>query len=533
MGAFGRAAKFGLENHGISGAANVYWNLTRGELVEHTVKRGEGELTADGAVYTLTGEHTGRSPKAKFTVEEPTSSEEIWWGNVNRPITPENFDGLLKKMLAHFEGRDLFVQDCYVGADPDNRLPVRVVTETALHSLFTNHMFLNIDDADELAGHVPQFTVLNAPSCLADPAADGTGSPTFVLVNFAKRLVIIGGTSYAGEIKKSLFSVMNYMMPKKGIMSMHCSANIGKAGDTSLFFGLSGTGKTTLSADPERKLIGDDEHGWTDTGVFNYEGGCYAKVIKLDPAVEPQIYSCTKRFGTLLENVVVDATTRDIDYFDDRYTENTRAAYPVDYIPDAVEEGMGGQPNNVFMLTCDAFGVLPPISKLTPEQAMYHFLAGYTAKVAGTEKGVKEPQATFSTCFGSPFLPLNPAVYAKLLGEKLEKTGANCWLLNTGWTGGPYGVGGRMSLPHTRALISAALSGELDNVTWKTEDIFGLSIPETCPGVPSTVLNPRNTWADKEAYDAKARELAKLFKENFASLGAKAMPEVEEAGPLV
>ncbi|PLX41228.1 MAG: phosphoenolpyruvate carboxykinase (ATP) [Deltaproteobacteria bacterium] len=530
---FGRPSRHGVENQGLTELKNIYWNLTTPHLCEEALRRGEGSLTADGAFYTLTGEHTGRSPNDKFTVKEPSTEGDIWWGDVNKSIDIEKFDHLLAKIQEHYKGRDAFVQDCFVGADSENRLSVRVVTEEAWHSIFVRNLFIPIDDAAGATceDHVPEFTVIQAPSCLAEPETEGTNSKTFVLVNFAKKLVIIGGTSYAGEIKKSIFSVMNYLMPKKGVLSMHCSANIGKDGDAALFFGLSGTGKTTLSADPERLLIGDDEHGWTDKGVFNFEGGCYAKVIRLDPETEPQIYSCTKRFGTILENVVVDEVKRTIDYDDDRFTENTRAAYPVEFIPGAEMSGQGSHPKNIFMLTCDAFGVLPPISKLTPEQAMYHFLAGYTAKVAGTEKGVLEPQATFSSCFGAPFLPLNPAVYAELLGKKMEEHGANCWLLNTGWTGGAYGVGARMSLPHTRALIHAAMNGSLDNVEWKEEPVFGLFIPAECPGVPAEVLNPKLGWADKEGYDAKAKELADLFKANFKTLGAKAAPHVEKAGP--
>ncbi len=510
-----KVSRFGLDRHGIESPARVHWNFGTAALYEEAVRRGEGRLAQGGALVALTGEHTGRSPNDKFIVDESSSRGNIWWGNVNRPIDPDKFDGLEGRVLQYLNGKELFVQDCYAGADPEYRLKVRVITETAWHNLFARNMFIQ-PALSELESFEPEFTVLQVPGFEADPARDGTNSGTFILVNFARRLVLIGGTSYAGEIKKSVFSILNYLLPERSVMPMHCSANIGRRGDTAIFFGLSGTGKTTLSADSSRQLIGDDEHGWSDNGVFNFEGGCYAKVIKLSAEAEPEIFATTRRFGTILENVAMDPDTRMLDLDDNRYTENTRASYPIDFIPNIAASGIGSHPQNIIMLTADAFGVLPPISKLTPEQAMYHFLSGYTARVAGTEKGLgAEPQATFSTCFGAPFMPRHPSVYAKLLGEKIAQHGADCWLVNTGWSGGSYGTGERMKIAHTRAMIAAALDGRLAQVGVREHPEFGLLIPESCPDVPDEVLFPRNTWSDKAAYDATARDLSQRFEKNF------------------
>ena len=518
----------GLDTHGLVETGEVHWNLPPAELYEHAFRAGEGLLAVNGAMVCTTGAHTGRSPKDKFIVEEPGSKDAIWWGKVNKPISEDHFDRLHRRVIEHYRSKKLYVRDMFAGANPATRLPIRVVTETAWHNLFASQLFIR-PKPGSTADHAPRFTILNAPSCLADPSVDGTRSGTFVVVNFAKGLILIGGTEYAGEIKKSIFTVMNYILPTAGVLSMHCSANIGAGGDTALFFGLSGTGKTTLSADPDRRLIGDDEHGWGDDGIFNIEGGCYAKCIKLSAEYEPQIYNAI-RFGAVLENVVVDPATREIDFDDDTLTENTRAAYPLDFIDGAVVPSVGGHPKNIVFLTCDAFGVLPPISRLTPDQAMYHFLSGYTAKVAGTEAGVTEPEATFSACFGAPFLPLPPQRYATMLGERLEKHGSRCWLVNTGWSGGGYGVGKRMNLHHTRAMVKAALGGALDHVSYEKDPVFGLSIPQDCPGVPAEVLTPRKTWSNGAAYDAKAEELSKLFRKNFATL-ENAEAQLTAAGP--
>ena len=525
-----RQSRHGLETVGLRNVGAVYWNLTPPALYEAAIERGEAEVTADGPLVAETGVHTGRSPKDKFTVEEAESKDSIWWGDINRPISEAHFDRIHAKMCAYVQGRELFVQDCYAGADPEYRLKVRIVSEFAWHNLFCRNMFIQPAD-DELADFEPGFTVINCPELEAVPDTDGTTSGTFVLVSFKRRIVLIGGTSYAGENKKSIFSILNYILPESGVLPMHCSANIGQGGDTALFFGLSGTGKTTLSADPARGLIGDDEHGWSDNGTFNFEGGCYAKVINLSEEAEPQIYATTRRFGTVLENVVYDPATRAIDLDDGSLTENTRASYPIEFIEGHVPSGRGGHPKNVFFLTCDAFGVLPPISKLSPEQAMYHFLSGYTAKVAGTEKGVTEPQATFSACFGSPFLPRHPGEYAKMLGEKIEKHAANVWLINTGWTGGGYGVGTRMKIKHTRATLAAALSGALDGVSFEADPIFGLNIPSTCPDVPDEVLRPNRTWSDQAAYETQANKLADLFRKNFKQYADGVTDTVKAAGP--
>nr|MBC8489644.1 phosphoenolpyruvate carboxykinase (ATP) [Bacteroidota bacterium] len=435
------------------------------------------------------------------------------------------------KMMAYIQGKDLYVQDCYACADPKFKLNIRVINETAWHNFFAKNMFRRFDNLDELQNHQTDFTIIHMPNFHANPEYDKTNSEVFVVINFAEKIVLIGGTSYAGEIKKSIFTVLNYLLPLKDVMSMHCSANIGNEGDVALFFGLSGTGKTTLSADPNRKLIGDDEHGWSDNGIFNFEGGCYAKVIKLSREAEPDIYECTRKFGTILENVQIDSDTRRLDLDDDTFTENTRAAYPITHIPNIVPEGMAGHPQNIIMLTADAFGVLPPISKLTTEQAMYHFISGYTAKVAGTEKGISEPKATFSTCFGAPFMVHHPSVYAKLLGDKIKKYNVQCWLVNTGWSGGPYGSGSRMKIQYTRAMLSAALSGKLDNVEFETEPLFNLQIPKSCEGVPAEVLNPRNTWKDKNAYDDMAKMLAVMFVDNFKEYESETSDEIKSTGP--
>jgi phosphoenolpyruvate carboxykinase (ATP) len=521
----------GLDAHGIVNVSRVYWNLTTPSLYEEAVRRREGLVAHSGPLVCRTGHHTGRSPNDKFVVKEPSSADHIWWGKVNRPVSEEHFDKLHRQFLHYMEGKELFVQDCYAGADPAYRLPIRVITENAWHSLFARHMFLVERDASKREHHRPQFTVIDCPRFHADPEEHGTNSEVFIFLNFAKGLVLIGGTSYAGEIKKSIFTVMNYLLPLRNVMPMHCSANVGKDGDVALFFGLSGTGKTTLSSDPGRGLIGDDEHGWSERGVFNFEGGCYAKMIKLSAEAEPQIYATTRRFGTVLENVSIDVATRRLNLDDDTYTENTRGAYPIGFIDNAVPSGMGGHPKNIVMLTADAFGVLPPIAKLTPEAAMYHFLSGYTAKVAGTEKGVTEPKATFSTCFGAPFLPMHPNVYAKLLGERIAQHHSNVWLVNTGWTGGPYGVGSRMKIAHTRAMITAALSGALDKVAYRTDAVFNVQVPTECPGVPPAVLDPRTTWGDPSAYDAQATKLAAMFVENFKTFADAVSAQVVAAGP--
>jgi phosphoenolpyruvate carboxykinase (ATP) len=524
-----RRTDVGPDRVGIRPGADVYWNLNAPELYEVIARRGEGLISAHGALLVDTGEHTGRAAKDKAIVREPSSAEKVFWGEVNKEFPQDAFDRLRDRMMRYASTRELFVQDTYAGADPRYRLPVRIITELAWHSLFARTMFINDDGG---AGqHEPEFTVVNLPSFKADPATDGTRSETFILMDFAQRLVLIGGTSYAGETKKSVFTILNYLLPQRGVMSMHCSANVGQSGDVAVFFGLSGTGKTTLSADPERRLIGDDEHGWSDDGVFNFEGGCYAKVIKLSAEAEPDIYRTTRMFGTVMENVVFDPATRVPDLDDAARTENTRAAYPLTSIPNIVPEGYAGHPSNIIMLTADAFGVLPPVAKLTPEQAMYHFLSGYTAKVAGTERGVTEPQATFSTCFGAPFMVLHPGVYADLLGRKIQEHKADCWLVNTGWSGGPYGEGQRMKIRHTRSMIRAILNGSLAQVETRPDPVFGVHVPASCPDVPAEVLQPRGTWRDPAAYDLKARDLARRFNENFKRYEAGVSPEVRAAAP--
>lgn len=524
-------SKYNLDYLGLKNTEKAMWNLNPSELYEQAIQNGEAKLTNKMALLVETGKYTGRSPQDRFLVEEESTQKDIDWNTINRPVSEGVFDNLHKKLAAYLDGKKMYVKDLYAGADPKYRLNVRVVSEAAYHGLFAHNMFINPPDED-LENHKPGFTVLAAPSFKADPDIDGTRTSTFILCNFAKKLILIGGTLYSGEVKKGIFAVMNYLLPKQNVMAMHCSANMDKDGNTAVFFGLSGTGKTTLSADSDKTLIGDDEHGWSEDGIFNFEGGCYAKTIDLTPKSEPEIYQTTQMPGTILENVVLNKD-REPDFADDSLTQNTRCAYPISYIPNASDSGIGGHPKNVIFLTADAFGVLPPISKLTPEQAMYHFISGYTAKVAGTERGVTEPQATFSACFGSPFMPLHPTVYAELLAEKIKKHGSNVWLVNTGWTGGMYGDGSRMELKHTRKMLDEAIAGNLNDVEYVTESFFGLQIPKQVPGVPSDVLIPRETWKNREDYDAKATKLASMFKSNFKQFADEASKQLLEAGPKV
>ena len=508
----------------------VHWNLTPAELTEHAIRNGEAQLTNDGAVRVLTGQYTGRSPKDKFFVEQFPSKEKIWWSNFNQATTVETFNHMYSKVVNHLSNaNNVYVVDAFAGTDKDYRMPVRVISEVAYHGLFTWNMFVRATQA-EIENHLPEFTVMAAPTLHAVPEVDGTPTSTFIGVNIEKKLIIIVGTMYSGEVKKGIFGIMNMLLPEKGVMPMHCSANTGVDGDTAIFFGLSGTGKTTLSADSSRTLIGDDEHGWSDNGIFNMEAGCYAKTINLSAESEPEIYATTKMFGTILENVPLLAD-RSPDFDDTRYTQNTRCSYPIHYIPNASDTGLGGHPENVIFLTADAFGVLPPISKLSPEQAMYHFISGYTAKVAGTERGVTEPQATFSACFGAPFMPLHPTVYAELLAEKIRKYGSAVWLVNTGWTGGAYSTGKRMSLKYTRRMVNAVLNGELNDVEFEEEPFFGLMIPTSVPDVPSEILNPRATWADKDAYAEKAKSLATMFRKNFKQFEDRANADILAGAP--
>ena len=505
-----------LDEQGILGLGRVYYNLREAALVEEALKKSEGTLGKGGSFLVTTGAHTGRSPKDKFVVRTPSVEDTIWWEN-NAPMEPAAFDRLYADMLAHMRGRDYFVQDLFGGADPEHRLDVRVVTELAWHGLFIRHL-LRRPTMAELDEFAPEFTIINCPSFKADPARHGCRSETVIALNFDRKLILIANTAYAGENKKSVFTLLNYILPGKGVMAMHCSANhaIGKPEDTAVFFGLSGTGKTTLSADPSRILIGDDEHGWSEKGTFNFEGGCYAKTINLSREAEPEIYATTEKFATVIENMVFDPETKDLDFEDGSITANTRCAYPLDYISNASDSALGGHPKNIVMLTCDAYGVLPPIARMTPAQAMYHFLSGFTSKVAGTEQGVTEPQPTFSTCFGAPFMPRRPEVYGKLLQEKIARHGATCWLVNTGWTGGAYGTGKRMPIKATRALLTAALDGSLNAVKFRRDTNFGFEVPVLVPGVDAMLLDPRQTWADKAAYDAQARKLVAMFADNFA-----------------
>lgn len=525
-------ADYGLDNIGLTNLRQVYWNLPMEALYEEIVFRNEAKITHLGPIVARTGQHTGRSASDKVIVREPTSENHVWWGQYNRPMAADKFEELFARMQGFFQGRDVFVQDVYVGADPAYRMPIRIVTELAWHSLFARNMFIPPQTNEEYRRHVPEFTIIAAPSFKGIPQIDQTATNTFIALNFAQHLGIIGNTAYAGEIKKSVFTVLNYLLPLEGVMPMHCSANQGSAGDVALFFGLSGTGKTTLSADPQRGLIGDDEHGWSDNGVFNFEGGCYAKVIALSEQAEPQIYATTRRFGTILENVVYDPVTRLIDLDDASITENTRASYPLEYIDNALSEKRGGHPKNIVLLTCDASGVMPPIARLTPEQAMYQFISGYTAKIAGTEVGLgAEPEITFSACFGGPFMVHHPSVYADLLRRKIMRYGVNCWLVNTGWVGGPYGVGKRISIRYTRAMLNAALSGKLLNVEYTTDPIFGFRVPKTCPDVPAEVLDPSSSWHDKKVYLQRYRALASRFIDNFKKFEEGTPPEIVAAGP--
>ncbi|MGD0457641.1 MAG: phosphoenolpyruvate carboxykinase (ATP) [Terriglobia bacterium] len=526
------ASDYGLQNHGLTNLRRVYWNLPTPALYEESVFRSEARLTHLGPLVVSTGKHTARAAPDKFVVREQATEDKIWWGQYNRPFTGENFSALLARLQGYLQGRDVFVQDCHAGADPEYSLPIRIITEKAWHSLFARAMFLKIRNQDALKKHIPEFTVIAVPGFLASPLIDGTRTETFIILNFRERLAVIGGTSYAGEIKKTIFTVLNFLLPLEGVLSMHCSANVGPEGDVAIFFGLSGTGKTTLSADPKRHLIGDDEHGWSDNGVFNFEDGCYAKVIRLSPEAEPQIYACTRRFGTVLENVTFDPVSRHLDLDDYRVTENTRAAYPLEYIENSLPEKRAGHPKNVIFLTCDASGVMPPISRLSPDQAIYHFISGYTSKIAGTEIGLGiEPEITFSTCFGGPFMVHHPYAYAELLKKKVLKHGANVWLVNTGWTGGSFGVGKRISIHHTRALLNAALNGKLTQVEYKKDPVFGFDVPTTCEGVPSDILDPASTWPSRDEYFKKYDELAARFIENFKLMMADCPEHILEAGP--
>jgi phosphoenolpyruvate carboxykinase (ATP) len=525
---------YGLDNLGISNLRKAYWNLTTEALYEEIVFRQEAKISHLGPIVANTGKHTARSANDKYVVKEASTEQNIWWGEYNRPFSTDKFNGLVNRMQGFLQGRDVFVQDCYACADPNYKMPIRIVTELAWHSMFARNMFILPQTAEEYRRHVPEFTVLALPGFKGIQTIDGTATETLIVLNFEQKLCIIGNTAYAGEIKKSIFTILNYLLPLQGVMPMHSSANVGTKNDSAIFFGLSGTGKTTLSADPKRGLIGDDEHGWSDEGVFNIEGGCYAKVIRLSPSAEPQIYATTKRFGTILENVVFDPITRNIDLDDESITENTRASYPLDYIENAIPEKMAGHPKNIVFLTCDASGVLPPIAKLTPEQSMYQFISGYTSKIAGTEVGLgKEPEMTFSTCFGAPFMVHQPSFYAELLKRKILKYGVNCWLLNTGWIGGQFGVGKRISIKYTRSLLNAALDGSLLNVKYRKDPVFGFEVPLSCPDVPEGILNPADSWPSKKAHEEKYKSLATRFIENFKKFEANCPPEVIKAGPKV
>jgi phosphoenolpyruvate carboxykinase (ATP) len=528
-------ADYGLETLGLSNLNNVYWNLPPEALYEEVIFRGEAVISHQGPIVVNTGKHTARAASDKFVVREASTEENIWWGQYNRPFSADKFDELFARLQGYLQGRDIFIQDCYGGSDPDYRLPVRIITEAAWHSLFARNMFIKPESAEEYRRFAPEFTVIAAPGFKSFPQIDQTPTETFIVLNFAQKLCIIGNTGYGGEIKKSVFTLLNYLLPlRDGVMTMHCSANVGKSGDVALFFGLSGTGKTTLSADPNRGLIGDDEHGWSDNGVFNFEDGCYAKVIELSPTAEPQIYACTRRFGTVLENVVFDPVSRNIDLDDDSLTENTRAAYPLTFIENSVPEKRGGHPKNIIFLTCDASGVMPPIARLTVEQAMYHFISGYTSKIAGTEVGLRdEPEITFSACFGGPFMVHKPAFYAELLRRKIERYGVKCWLVNTGWVGGPYGVGKRISIKHTRNLLSAVLTGGLDQVEFYTDPVFGFEVPKTCPEVPEDVMFPSRSWQNETEYWKKYKQLASRFIDNMKKFETNTPSEVIAAGPKI
>ncbi len=526
-----RVPTFGLDKQGIATSAVLHWNLGAAPLVEHAVRREEGILAKDGPLVVATGRHTGRSAQDKFIVRDATTEDTVWWGKTNKGMTPEHFAALKADFLTAVGEKDmLFVQDLYGGSQPEHRVRVRVITELAWHNLFIRTLLVR-PEASALKDFAPEYTIIDLPTFRADPARHGARSETIVAVNFTEKLILIGGTRYAGEMKKSVFGLLNYLLPVDGIMPMHCSANIGPNGDTAVFFGLSGTGKTTLSADASRTLIGDDEHGWSDEAVFNFEGGCYAKMIRLSAEAEPEIFATTKRFGTVLENVVIDPVTRELDLDDPSLAENSRGSYPIDFIPNASEKNLGPVPRNMIFLTADAYGVLPPIARLTPDQAMYHFLSGYTARVAGTEIGVTEPEATFSTCFGAPFMPRHPSVYGNLLKERIAKGGVDCWLVNTGWTGGQYGVGNRMPIKVTRALLNAALDGSLKSAEFRTDPYFGFQVPVAVPGVDSGILDPRSTWSDKAAYDATAAKLVGQFVDNFAQFEAHVDEGVRQSAP--
>ena len=520
-----------LAEQGIATDATIHANLGTAALVEHALANGEGQLAKHGALVVETGEHTGRSAKDKFIVRDAETEDSVWWGKVNASITPEQFAALKEDFLAEVAKKDtLYVADLFGGSQPEHRVRVRVVNELAWHNLFIRTLLVR-PTADELQGFAPEYTIIDLPSFRADPERHGCRSQTVVAVNLSEKLILIGGTKYAGEMKKSVFGILNYLLPPKGVMPMHCSANIGPDGKSAVFFGLSGTGKTTLSADASRTLIGDDEHGWSDTAVFNFEGGCYAKMIRLSEEAEPEIYATTRRFGTVLENVVMDPATRELDFDDNALAENTRGAYPLEAIPNTSDDNLGPPPSNVIMLTADAFGVLPPIARLTPDQAMYHFLSGYTAKVAGTEIGVTEPEATFSTCFGAPFMPRHPSVYGNLLKKRIAEGGAQCWLVNTGWTGGKYGVGRRMPIKATRALLNAALDGSLNEAEFRRDENFGFEVPLAVEGVDSAILNPRSTWEDGDAYDVQAQKLVGLFIDNFSEFAEHVEQGVRDAAP--
>ena len=524
---------YGLENCGLKYLKRAYWNLSTEALYEEFVFRGEGSIVNGGPLLVDTGKWSARAANDKFVAREHETEDRVWWGEYNRPIAPDKFAGLFTRMQSYLQGEEVFVQDCYAGQDPEHRLAVRIVTEDAWQSQFSRNMFILPETREEYQRFVPDFTLIALPKFKADPIIDGTRSETAIIINFAERLALVAGSSYGGEVKKSIFSVLNFLLPLKGVLSMHCSANVGDEGDVALFFGLSGTGKTTLSADPGRKLIGDDEHGWSDTGVFNFEGGCYAKVIRLSPVYEPQIHSCTHMFGSVLENVIFDPVTRKLDLDDDIKTENTRCSYPLEYVEGVLEGGRAEtHPRNILLLTCDASGVLPPISRLSPDQALYHFISGYTSKIAGTEIGLGiEPKITFSACFGAPFMVHHPYKYADMLKHKMQKHGARCWLVNTGWTGGPFGIGKRISIHHTRGLLNAALDGSLNDVEYRKDRLFGFEVPRSCPGVPEDVLTPEKTWGDEQEYWKRYDGLAARFIENFKLYAAGCPAEVVQAGP--
>lgn len=522
-----------LEYIGLKNLSKIHWNYPVAKLYETAIQRNEGNVVKGGAFVVDTGKYTGRSPNDRFIVKDDTTADKVFWSKTNVAISPEKFDVIFEKVKEYLVGKEVFVLDSFVGADEQHQLNVRVITELAWQSIFAGNMFNRIEDKSKLENFVPGFTVIAASKMQTLSQEYGLNSSTFILINFTKKIILIGGTEYGGEIKKSIFTVMNFLMPQQNVMGMHCSANLGTGGDSALLFGLSGTGKTTLSADPHRALIGDDEHGWSKNGIFNFEGGCYAKVINLSADAEPEIFKTTQSYGTILENVVFDKCTRNCDLFDGSKTENTRSSYPLSQLDNIVPKHKAGHPKNIIFLTADAFGVLPPISKLTPEQAMFQFLIGYTAKVAGTERGITEPQATFSTCFGAPFMPMHPSVYASLLGEKISEHNTQCWLLNTGWIEGPYGEGHRISIKHTRTLLNAALDGSLNNVKFEKEQYFGLAIPTECEGVPAEILNPKNSWKDKDAYDAKAKDLATRFKNEFKQYEPYVNDAVKNAGPNI